>query len=234
MGNPSEIYGVSKDTIMYLCIDTITVESGLALVHQGKTLGFEPLESRHSSDGLFFAIDRLFKAAGIEPSDLDGVVVMNGPGSFTSVRVGVAVANPFAHQLKIPIVGLTTDEFYRHKTDETDFLYLQTMNREEVYAVGFGKHKAKIKVPIVPLAELPAGKRIFWLGQVTPEHQSDLPTGYESIAHPKEVQGTWVAVCESVFKSKQAQKAYELVEPYYAKEAKITPSKRRLIIGKIQ
>lgn len=219
---------------MYLCIDTITVESGIALVHQGKTLGFEPLESRHSSDGLFFAIDRLFKEAGIKPSNLEGVVVMKGPGSFTSVRVGVAVANPFAHQLKIPIVGLTTDEFYRFKTNESDFLYLQTMNREELYALGFGKYKSKFKVPIVPLTELPVGKKILWLGQVTPEHQAALPTGYEAILKPKGVQDTWVAVCESVFKSKKAQKAYDLVEPYYAKDAKITPSKRRLIIGKIQ
>jgi len=219
---------------MYLCIDTITVESGIALVHQGRAIGFEPLESRHSSDGLFFAIDRLFLGAGIKSSDLEGVAVMKGPGSFTSVRVGVAVANPFAHQLKIPIVGLTTDEFYRYKTDETDFLYLQTMNREEVYAVGFGKCETKIKAPIVPLIELPVGKKILCLGQVTPEHQAALPTGYEAILKPNGVQDTWAAVCESVFKSKMAQKAYDLVEPYYAKDAKITPSKRRLIIGKIQ
>lgn len=219
---------------MFLCIDTITVESGIALVHQGKAIEFEPLESRHSSDGLFFAIERLFNAAGIKPSDLEGVAVMKGPGSFTSVRVGVAVANPFAHQLKIPIVGLTTDEFYHFKTDETDFLYLQTMNREELYAVGFGKYKTKIKTPIIPLTELPLGKKVLWLGQVIPEHQAALPTGYEPISKPKGVQDTWVAVCESVFKSKKAQKAYDLVEPYYAKDAKITPSKRRLIIGKIQ
>ncbi|MBI5422277.1 tRNA (adenosine(37)-N6)-threonylcarbamoyltransferase complex dimerization subunit type 1 TsaB, partial [Candidatus Peregrinibacteria bacterium] len=216
------------------CIDTITDESGIALVHPGKTIGFEPLESRHSSDGLFFAIDRLFKAAGIKPSDLDGVVVMKGPGSFTSVRVGVAVANPFAHQLNIPIAGLTTDEFYAHKTEDPDFLYLQTMNREEVYTVGFGKYQSKIKTPILPLADLPEGKGIPWLGQLSPEHQAALPEGYKAITNPKNTQDTWASVCDSVFKSKKAQKAYELVEPYYAKEAKITPSKRRLIIGKIQ
>jgi len=167
-------------------------------------------------------------------SDLQGIAVAKGPGSFTSVRVGVSVANQFAHQLKIHIVGLTTDEWYRFKTDQKDFLYLQTMNREELYAVGFGKWKTKIKTPIIPFANLPLGKTAPWLGQLTPENLVALPDGYEVIPDLKGVQDTWVAVCESVFKSAPRQRAYELVEPYYAKEPKITPSKRHLKMGRLQ
>jgi len=148
--------------------------------------------------------------------------------------VGVSVANQFAHQLKIPIVGLTTDEWYRFKTDQKDFLYLQTMNREELYAIGFGKLKTKINTPIIPFANLPLGKAVAWLGQLTPENFVALPKGYDFISDLKDVQKTWVAACESVFKSNPRQKAYELVEPYYAKEPKITPSKRHLKMGKLQ
>jgi tRNA threonylcarbamoyl adenosine modification protein YeaZ len=218
---------------MYLCIDTITVESGIALIHKGRCIGFEPLESRHSSDGLFVAVDRLFKHENVKVSDLQGIVVAKGPGSFTSVRVGVAVANQFAHQLKIPIVGLTTDEWYRFKTGQKDFLYLQTMNREELYSVGFGTLKAKIKTPIILFSKLPLGKAVAWLGQLTPENLVALPKGYDPILDLKDVQKTWVAACESVFKSAPRLKTYELVEPYYAKEPKITPSKRHLKMGKL-
>ncbi len=223
-----------KFGLMFLCIDTITAESGIALVRERRCVGFEPLESRHSSDGLFMAIDKLFKKAKIAPSDLKGIAVTKGPGSFTSVRVGVAVANQFSHQLKIPIVGLTTDEWYQFKTDQKDFLYLQTMNRDELYTVGFGKWKAKIKTPIVQFLDLPKGKTVHWLGQLSPEHQATLPKGYEVIQNLKGVEDTWVVACAFVFKSAPRQKAYQLVEPFYAKEPKITPSKRHLKIGKIQ
>jgi tRNA threonylcarbamoyl adenosine modification protein YeaZ len=219
---------------MYLCIDTITVESGIALVHEGRCLGFEPLESRHSSDGLFVAIDRMFSDLRIDPSDLNGVIVSKGPGSFTSVRVGIAVANQFAHQLKIPIVGMTTDEWYALKTDQKNFLYLQTMNREEVYAAGFGKWGKAIKIPIVAFSDLPKGEDVVWLGQLAPEHLAAIPEGYESAKNLKGAQDTWAAACESVFKGAKLQKDYDLVEPYYAKEPKITPSKKHLKIGKLQ
>jgi len=219
---------------MFLCIDTITVESGIALVYEGRCVGFKPLESRHSSDGLFVAIDQLFAEAKINPSDLKGVIVSKGPGSFTSVRVGVAVANQFAHQLKIPIVGMTTDEWYRFKVDSKDLLYLQTMNREELYAVGFGKWSKEIKTPIVAFLDLPQSGEVVWLGQLSPEHLAALPEGYQMASKSKGTQDTWVEACEAVFKSAPRQKVYELIEPFYAKEPKITPSKRHLRMGKLQ
>ena len=218
---------------MYLCIDTITAESGIALIHQGKTIGFEPLESRHSSDGLFVAIERLFKDAKIVPSDLRGVAVLKGPGSFTSVRVGVAVANQFSHQLRIPIVGLTTDEWYRFKTDQKDFLYLQTMNRDELYGVGFGQYSTILKAPIFSFTDLPKRDNISWIGQLSEDHLATLPRDLKLILKPKDVRNTWMAACGFVFKDKRPQKAYALVDPYYGKEPHITPSKRHLKLGKL-
>ena len=219
---------------MYLCIDTITAESGIALVHEGQCLGFEPLESRHSSDGLFVAIERLFRDAAITPSDLRGVAVIRGPGSFTSVRVGVAVANQFSHQLKIPIVGLTTDEWTRFKTDQKDFLYLQTMNRDELYGVGFGKYARTLKTPIFPFKSLPQNEGIYWSGQLSEDHLAALPPTLKPVPSPKGTQDTWMAVCESVFKGIAKPKAYALIDPYYGKEPHITPSKRHLKLGKLQ
>lgn len=41
---------------------------------------------------------------------VDGICVVQGPGSFTSVRTGVLVANLLARFLKKPLVGVTTTE----------------------------------------------------------------------------------------------------------------------------
>ena len=38
-------------------------------------------------------------------SDLTGIVVFRGPGSYTSLRIGITVANTLADSLRIPIVG---------------------------------------------------------------------------------------------------------------------------------
>lgn len=40
----------------------------------------------------------------------DGVCVVSGPGSFSSVRTGVLYANLLSRLLRIPLVGVTVDE----------------------------------------------------------------------------------------------------------------------------
>lgn len=62
------------------------------------------------SEKLLPAIDVLIKdnKAG---GKLKGVGVVTGPGGFTSVRIGVAVANALSYGFKIPVVGLRKDQF---------------------------------------------------------------------------------------------------------------------------
>lgn len=55
-------------------------------------------------------IIKLFDEASITPQDLDKIMVVIGPGSFTGVRIGVTIAKTIAWSLNIPIVpvsGLT-------------------------------------------------------------------------------------------------------------------------------
>jgi len=48
----------------------------------------------------------LLAVAGVVPQDLNAVACSQGPGSFTSLRVGVATANALAQALKVPLVGV--------------------------------------------------------------------------------------------------------------------------------
>jgi len=62
------------------------------------------------SEKLLPAIDALIKDSKAS-GKLKGVGVVTGPGGFTSVRIGVAVANALSYGLKIPVVGLRKDQF---------------------------------------------------------------------------------------------------------------------------
>ena len=44
-------------------------------------------------------------------SDLSGIVVFSGSGSFTGLRIGTTVANALAYSLGIPVVKTTDDDW---------------------------------------------------------------------------------------------------------------------------
>lgn len=57
------------------------------------------------SQQVLLLIDKILKDNGKVLSDLTEIEVVVGPGSFTGLRVGVAVANALAWALKIPVNG---------------------------------------------------------------------------------------------------------------------------------
>lgn len=57
------------------------------------------------------AIDELLSSANTEYKDVTGIIVYEGPGSFTGLRIGITIVNTMAHELKIPIVGSTSDNW---------------------------------------------------------------------------------------------------------------------------
>ncbi|PIZ74419.1 tRNA (adenosine(37)-N6)-threonylcarbamoyltransferase complex dimerization subunit type 1 TsaB [Candidatus Peregrinibacteria bacterium CG_4_10_14_0_2_um_filter_43_11] len=243
---------------MFLCIDTCTGHAGIAIVDRERCHAYKPLPQGSYSESILETIDAVmresvghsapaftagrlnteshpktgggFRLGGRnDGGGLTGILVISGPGSFTSLRVGIAVANTFAHQLKIPIVGLRTDEWFARMTDETDFLYIQSMNRDEVYMMGFGKLKTEGAIQKHPegvqtFAHLWGGM-VKYLGQLTEAHQSQLPKTLQPINDLKSIEEIWLSIVQSV--DLKPQKTYNLVEPFYGKEPTITKSKKR-------
>lgn len=48
-------------------------------------------------------IENIFKKHNAKINDLDSVIVVNGPGSFTGIRIGLSIAKTLAYALKIKI-----------------------------------------------------------------------------------------------------------------------------------
>lgn len=89
---------------MLLAIETST-GAGSVAVGDGTELRAEVVlgvQSRHASS-VVPAVDFALKAAGVARSELEGVVVGGGPGSFTGVRVGGATAKGLVRGLGVPL-----------------------------------------------------------------------------------------------------------------------------------
>lgn len=55
-------------------------------------------------------IVEMFEKTKLNASDIDKIIVVNGPGSFTGIRVGLTIAKVFAWSLNIPITTITSLE----------------------------------------------------------------------------------------------------------------------------
>ena len=90
--------------MLILAFDTATEIATSALVSDGEVLG----ERVSRASTLLEDVDALLRQGGAHPSDLDGLAVGIGPGSFTGVRVGLATARGLALALDVPVAGVST------------------------------------------------------------------------------------------------------------------------------
>ncbi len=90
--------------MLTLAFDTATAVATSALVDDDEVLG----ERVSRAQTLLEDVDALLRQAGAHPSDLGRLAVGLGPGSFTGVRIGLAVARGLALSLDVPGSGVST------------------------------------------------------------------------------------------------------------------------------
>jgi tRNA threonylcarbamoyladenosine biosynthesis protein TsaB len=79
-------------------------------LHDGRQLLAEQswyTADRHSVE-LSPALQRMMAGAGVRPADLTAIAVAQGPGSFTGLRIGLAVAKGLALALAVPLIPVPT------------------------------------------------------------------------------------------------------------------------------
>ena len=93
----------------YFYIDTSSSYLYTGVVEEDKVLYEikEKLDNNLSTFSLYL-IEDMFKKIGIVPKDINKIIVVNGPGSFTGVRIGVTIAKIWAWALKIPIITVSS------------------------------------------------------------------------------------------------------------------------------
>lgn len=96
---------------MLLAVDTSTSWIGLALYDGARVLAEMTFQSKsHHTVELSPAVREILDRCAVKPGDLQALGVATGPGSFTSLRIGLALVKGMALALRIPVVGVPTFE----------------------------------------------------------------------------------------------------------------------------
>lgn len=98
-----------RPDVSALAIDTTSEVLSVGVLTNG-----HPIETVYETLGkemnkvIIQRIDHLLAEAGLSPASLDFLVAARGPGSFTGTRIGLAVAQTFAHVHNLPLLGIDT------------------------------------------------------------------------------------------------------------------------------
>ena len=113
----------------------------LTLIDGDKRTDYEWAAERNlARDMLAYLRDRLAENEA-SFADISGIGVFRGPGSFTGLRIGLAVLNTIAHEQRIPIVGVTGDAWR-----EECLARLQDGDNDEIVLPEYGA-EARITKP---------------------------------------------------------------------------------------
>lgn len=91
----------------YLYIDTSSNFLYSAIIENDTLIGEIKEEYGQSlSEVALPKIVSLFEQNSLSPKDIDKIIVVNGPGSFTGIRIGITIAKVYAWSLNIPITTI--------------------------------------------------------------------------------------------------------------------------------
>ena len=171
-----------------LAFDTSSKALSLAILEDKQVLAETTINiKKNHSITLMPAIDFLMASLDWTPKDLDRIVVAEGPGSYTGLRIAVATAKTLAHTLNIELVGMSSLLALVPYQQEGLFVPLMDARRNNVYAGFYENAKSvmpEVHLPFERVIELIKGaSQVTFVGEVGPfveQIQEHLPrTNYK-------------------------------------------------------
>jgi tRNA threonylcarbamoyladenosine biosynthesis protein TsaB len=144
---------------MLLAIDTATDVASVALGRPDEDDLFEenfPGARRHAAS-LVPMVERLLRRTGASLDDVRGIALSDGPGSFTGLRVGAAMAKALVYARKLPL-WVAPSLLVRAAgvaQDERLVLAISSALRGEVYAAAYRFMGDRIQTELVPSVRTP-------------------------------------------------------------------------------
>lgn len=138
-----------------LAFDTATAYASVALFDGERVLAETTwLAGREHSTRLLVEIERTLERAGVDVTDLTGLVVAHGPGSFTGLRVALSVVKGIAAGLDLPTWGIGTLDVLAHAAQATH------LPVRVVLEMGRGRYATALYPPPANFSEQPPAPTI--------------------------------------------------------------------------
>ncbi len=100
-----------KQTPILLHIETATDVCSVALSRGTEIIGLkEEAGGNNHAKNLLPFVDEVLKQSDVSMSEINGVTVSIGPGSYTGLRIGVSTAKGIAYTAGIPVMAISTLE----------------------------------------------------------------------------------------------------------------------------
>ena len=158
---------VTSDGLL-LAFDTSSAVGSVAVGRKGIVLAHTELEQpkKHAS-ALIPAIRSVLLEAGIDKSELDGIVVGEGPGSFTGVRIAAATAKGIAYALGLPLWPVSSLAATALSVEGLGIRYaLFDARKQRIYGACYDVGKMGVETLVFPYA-----------GTLREALASNIPTG---------------------------------------------------------
>jgi tRNA threonylcarbamoyl adenosine modification protein YeaZ len=126
----------------YLFVDTSMHDLTIAISTEEELIGCTT--STYTNEHSKYALSQMksvFTESSLKPEDIDKIIVVNGPGSFTGVRIGVTICKTYAWALKKEIIPISSLLTYALSYDGYKY-YVCVINarRNFVYAAIYNEH----------------------------------------------------------------------------------------------
>lgn len=106
-----------------LLIDTSSFNLLIYLVKDNKILNFCKLKNIKSHSTIVLSkIEEILKDSSINVKDIDNIFVVNGPGSFTGLRIGVTIAKMLGFTLNKKVIPISSLELLATTSFNTDYI----------------------------------------------------------------------------------------------------------------
>ncbi|WGH26726.1 MAG: tRNA (adenosine(37)-N6)-threonylcarbamoyltransferase complex dimerization subunit type 1 TsaB [Candidatus Bostrichicola ureolyticus] len=223
---------------LILNIETSTTNCSVSISKNGKLLSLieENTKKYIHSEKLHLFINNALKNANFKIKNLNAVCVSKGPGSYTSLRIGVSTAKGICYCLHIPLLSIDSLSILIKSIDlnivENELIIpmINTCNNE-VYTTLFN-NKYKMLIPITTkffnkelFKEYYLYNKICISNEIQNENKCKMfLTNFKHFIYAYPSAKNMVFFSEKLFEKKDYQDI-TYFEPFYLKNYKINPSK---------
>jgi len=165
------------------------------------------------SEIIMDCIDSVMRKASLQPKDLNGVLCMGGPGSFTGLRIGYSIAKGLALSLAIPFAAVPTLDciaLAAHGNErENDALILSIINANK-HAFYYAFYRSEMR--LAPDSDGDCGQIINEIKSLVKPKEKIIIAGpgsalfYRSL--PQDLAGDISIVCSEASRAKEENAGY--------------------------